>query len=89
MVKNRVTKVSQGSFLTPVIPNGAILCTVCGCKGGAHRGTDGKCPPIESFGRAKPFPELGPDDGQDHLKRWDERIAAYWPSPGTIYVPRR
>jgi hypothetical protein len=46
------------------------------------------CPPILAYGRQKPFPELGKDDGPDHLARWDAKIAAYWePTMARFYKP--
>ena len=76
-------------YWSPAIPNGAILCVTCGCRGGSHRATDGLCPPTTSFGLPVPFPVLGPDDGPDSLVRWDAKIAAYWdPTLGRFYRPR-
>ncbi len=61
-----------------------VLCTHCGCRGGLHRGSDGKCPATKGFGVVKPDP----------LSNWslegaklDAALHAFWAERATFFRP--
>jgi hypothetical protein len=65
----------------------AVLCTRCGCKGGDHRASDGKCPPAAWSGVKFPRFFLANGTEKDDAKL-DHELAAYWTATETYYFPR-
>jgi hypothetical protein len=65
-----------------------VLCAKCGAKADHHRGSDGRCPPTENWGRAKSFPRTAGDSKRE-LDAWDVAIAEYWNSTKTHYDQMR
>ncbi len=61
-----------------------ILCSRCGCKGGQHRGSDGKCPKTAAWGRPAPDPMSNHALDKTAL---DAALAAYWSANATFYRP--
>jgi len=65
----------------------AVLCVRCGCKGGDHRGSDGKCPPAAWSGVKFPRFFLADGTEKDGAKL-DRELAAYWTATETFYLAR-
>lgn len=61
-----------------------VRCTHCGCRGNAHRASDGLCPATEAFPR---FPTTIRDEAKAESV-WDARIASHWSARTTTFNPR-
>jgi hypothetical protein len=69
---------------TSQVSDPRILCRHCGVRGGLHRGDDGMCPPITSFGNHVPDPF---SDWNLEGKQLDAALQRYW-QQSTFYAPK-
>lgn len=78
----RIGNEERGDWM-PAGYNDRVLCSRCGIRGGQHRGSDGKCPATDGYGRLTPDPMSL--DWTLEGEKLREAMDAYWSVNGTFY----